>query len=249
MDNLKDVYNYLKSRKWVDLSHNINKDIPHFNSDKPIREKIINTKEKDGFLVKEYTLYSAYATHFDAPTHFSNTHDKSIDQYDLKELIVPLYVLRFEDKVAKNPDYVVSIDDIMLYEQKYGHIEENSFVAFCSNWSKRWSNPQAYYNYDQQNQAHTPGWSLEAIKFLVEKRNICGIGHETLDTDASINVANNNFMAAQFEILNSNKYQIEQMTNLNQIPPTGAIMFATLLKIEDAPSFPIRVFAIIDEKE
>lgn len=248
MNSLLEAYKYLKQCQWIDLTHSMNPKIPHFISDEPLKETIINTKEKDGFLVKEYCFYSAYGTHVDAPAHFSNEYLTYINDLDLKQLMVPINVLKLEQEVANNNDYLVSIEDILNFEDTYGLIEPHSFVAFSSNWSKRWNDHDMFYNIDEQGIAHTPGWSSEAIDFLIQERNICGIGHETLDTDASLEIIKHNDFKAQRQVLNQNRYQIELMNNLDLLPPKGAIMIASVPKIDNAPSFPIRVFAIVEQK-
>lgn len=249
MKDLREAYDFLKSRKWVDLTHNINPNIPRFSAFDPIEEEILFTKEDTGFLVKKYTFTGAYSTHIDSPVHFSQQYLRDISDIELKELMAPLYVLRFEDKVAKNPDYSVSVEDILEFEAEYGKIEKGAFVAFCSNWSKRWDNPEAFYNYDENGQAHTPGWSVDAVKFLAKERDVIAIGHESLDTDAALEGAEAGFFWAEHAILDHNKYQIEVMTNLDKVPPTGAIIISLVPKIDKGASFPIRSIAILPEEE
>jgi kynurenine formamidase len=33
---------------------------------------------------------------------------------------------------------------------------------------------------------HAPGWGLDALKYLIEERRVEAVGHETFDTDASV---------------------------------------------------------------
>lgn len=249
METLREAYNYLKSRKWVDLTHNINAGIPRFSAFDPIEEEILFTKEETGFLVKKYTFTGAYSTHIDAPIHFSQKYLRDISNLEMKELVAPIYVLHFEDRVAKNPDYSVSVQDILDFEEEYGKIEEHSFVAFSSNWSKYWDNPDKFYNYDENGQAHTPGWSVAAVKFLAEERNVIAIGHESLDTDAAVEGSEAGFFWAEHAILDHNKYQIEVMTNLDKVPAVGAIIISLVPKIDNGASFPIRSIAILPDAE
>lgn len=97
----------------------------------------------------------------------------------MAELVLPLYVIHKEQAVSENPDYRLSVEDILAFEAEHGKIAEGSFVAFASGWSSRWHDHTAFYNRDETGQAHTPGWSLEALKFLHEQRNVTAIGHET----------------------------------------------------------------------
>lgn len=45
-------------------------------------------------------------------------------------------------------------------------------------------------------------------------------------------------------ILGQDKYQVELLTNLDQLPTRGAIIYAISPKPKDAPGFPVRAFAI-----
>jgi kynurenine formamidase len=84
-----------------------------------------------------------------------------------------------------------------------------------------------------------PAWSLAAVQFLFNERNVTAIGHESLDTDTSEN------MESETWILKHNHYQIEAMANLDKAPPTGAIIVVTWPKVKDGLGFPARAFAIL----
>ena len=51
-----------------------------------------------------------------------------------------------------------------------------------TDWSKR-RDPVAFQNFDETGQ-HTPGPDAEAVRFLVEERDVIGFGTETIGTDA-----------------------------------------------------------------
>jgi hypothetical protein len=48
-----------------------------------------------------------------------------------------------------------------------------------------------------------------------------------------------------FYILKQNKYQIELLTNLDQVPEAGALVSVTWPEAKDGSGFPARVFAIL----
>lgn len=246
MSKLTDSLIYLKQQKWVDLTHTVTADIPYFQAFQPIREQTLCQVDPDGFFAKQYSLATQYGTHIDAPVHFSEG-KRYLEEIELKELFLPLIVIHKEEEVAKNDDFVLSLADILTFEKQYGQIPADSFVAFASGWSKRWHDPESYYNIDENNQAHTPGWSLEALQFLHEKRQVKAIGHETLDTDAAIDEAKNGFLDAELYWLSTNKYQVEVLTNLNHLPATGSLISIGVPKIKAAPGFNVRAFAIVEE--
>ncbi|NJB09406.1 cyclase family protein, partial [Clostridioides difficile] len=133
----------------------------------------------DGFNVNKYTLVTQYGTHVDAPIHFVADR-KYLDEYTPMDMVLPLCVIDKSNEVAKNSDYVVTVEDIQAWEKEYGNIPEGAFVAFRSDWSKR--PDDSLDNYDSDGNKHFPGWSIEALQYMVEKRNIAAIGHETCDT-------------------------------------------------------------------
>lgn len=246
MSKITESIHYLKKQKWVDLSHTVTPEMPYFQAFKPIAEKTLYTVKDDGFFAKEYALATQYGTHIDAPVHFSEG-KRSLEELELKEFVLPMFVIHKEKEVAANHDYMLTIDDILAFENESGEIPADSFVAFSSGWSKRWSDPASYYNLDENGQAHTPGWSVEALKFLHEKRKVKAVGHETLDTDPAIEEAKNGHLLGELYWLSTDNYQIEVMNNLAEVPAKGAAIVVGVPKIKAAPGFNVRVFAIVPE--
>ncbi|QLB19944.1 cyclase [Mannheimia granulomatis] len=235
---------FLHTQKWVDLSHGVNTTIPYFPAFKPIEEKTLFTVEKDGFLAKEYTVASQYGTHIDAPVHFADG-KRTLDEIGATEFILPLIVIHKEKEVATNPDYRLTVEDIQQFEAEFGKIPSGSFVAFASGWSARWKDIVAFYNKDENGQAHTPGWSLEALQFLHNERDVAAIGHETLDTDSALDFVKNQDLVGERYWLSQNKFQVEVLNNLSSLPSVGGAIFIGVPKIEQAPGFNARVLAVV----
>ena len=167
-----------------------------------------------------------------------------MEQLELKELVLPLFVINKEKEVENNPDFILTAEDILNWEKENGKIEKDSFVAFASGWSKRWGKYD-FYNKDSNGVAHTPGWSIEALDLILNKRGALAIGHETLDTDASIDIIKNNFLLSEKFVLDTNKYQVEVLNNLNLLPAKGGVIFIGVPKFDKLTGFPVRAFAII----
>lgn len=244
--NTLDAMNYLKEKQWIDLSHAIHEEIPRFSAFNASQEKTLFNIKEDGFFAKEYTFPTQYSTHIDAPIHFAQG-KRYLHDLSLKELVLPLYVIHKEKEVKENHDYCVSLQDILDFEATFGILPEEAFVAFASGWSNRWESTKEYYNVDSEGNAHTPGWSLEALKYLSEVRNVTAIGHETLDTDCAVDFRKNNGLLAEYYWLKQNKYQVEVMCNLEQVPPIGSVILTSFPNVMDAPGFPVRSFAILPD--
>ncbi len=178
----------LKSSTWVDLTHTFDETIPCFSEFERAKVSTLFNVPDDGFYVQNWNIVSQYGTHIDAPIHFvENT--RYLHELNLKELALPLVVLDFSQNVAEDADFILTRSHIEQWEAEHGTIEPETFVAFRSDWSKRWPNIEAFENKDSDGNQHLPGWGLDALKYLLEERKVKAIGHETFDTDASVDVA------------------------------------------------------------
>ena len=135
MSELLTLYKQLKNKKWVNLSHKIDENSPKFPALPALEKKDIFTL-KDGFLVQQFSVVGQYGTHIDPPIHFVEG-GRWLDEIELKDLLLPLYVIDKSKEVAENNDYVITKQDVLDFEEKYGEILPESFVAFRSDWSKR----------------------------------------------------------------------------------------------------------------
>ncbi|WP_102272939.1 cyclase family protein [Cytobacillus massiliigabonensis] len=233
----------LKKKEWVDLTHTFGPSSPHFSAfDSAEFQTLFN--HDDGFFAQSFKFAGQYGTHIDAPIHFvRNT--RYLDELGLKELVLPLVVIDRSKEAALNNDFTLTVDDIYDFEEVHGKIEEGSFVALRTDWSKRWPDKEAFENKDAEGQNHAPGWSVDALRFLIEERNIKAVGHETFDTDSSIDFQRNGKLLAEYYILEQDTYQIELLANLDKVPAKGAVIFNIVPKPEKASGFPVRSFAIL----
>src|SRR3984957_18144564 len=240
---LTDALAVLKAHRFVDLTHAFAPGIPHWKGAPDERVKTLYTVEKDGFRINEYCHIGQWGTHVDPPAHF-HTGLHTIDQIDLKDMLMPLVVIDVHKKVADNPDYVLSLDDIHDWEHHHGAIPRGAFVAMRTDWSKRWPDDAAIANRDAAGVFHYPGWSKEVLKLLYEERGITASGHETTDTDPGVATTKNDYSLESY-ILGTNHYQIEMLANLDQVPESGALVWITFPKVENGSGFPARVIAVV----
>jgi kynurenine formamidase len=89
-----------------------------------------------------------------------------------------------------------------------------------------------------------PGFPDETRKYLYEQRKITASGHETTDTDPGIATTKDDYSLETY-ILSTNHYQIELLTNLDQVPEAGGIVVVSFPKPKNGSGFPARVFAIV----
>lgn len=249
---LQGAWNIIEKKEFVDLTHTFEPGIPHWPGfpdsqrellfwydDQPPGPGTLGT----GFYAQLYTHVGQWGTHADPPAHFIQGL-RTLDQIELKEMIMPLVVLDVHEQVAANPDYTVSMEDVQNWEKRYGKIPEGSFVAMRTDWSKRWPSMEAMQNKDADGIAHYPGWSQEVLTYLYEERHITASGHEPTDTDPGIATSQGDYSLEAY-VLGTNHYQIELLTNLDQVPEAGALVVVTFPKPKDGSGFPARAFAIL----
>lgn len=243
------IVQVLQSKQFVDMTHTFCPGIPHwpgFSNEKRVTsyyyDEGIGTKGH-GFLAHEYKIPGQWGTHVDPPAHFAKG-KRFLDDIPVREMVLPFVVIDVSKKVEQNPDYQITMGDVQAWEAKYGKIPANSFVVMRTDWSKRWPNPEKMRNADEKGIAHYPGWSKEVLTYLYEARRITASGHETTDTDPGIATSTNDYSLETY-ILSQDKYQIELLTNVDQVPEYGAIAIVTFAKPRKGSGFPARVFAIL----
>lgn len=242
-NELLNAFNVLKKKQWIDLTHSFGPDSPHFAAFESAEFKTLFDHD-DGFFAQSFTFPGQYGTHIDAPIHFVRD-TRFLNELDLKELVLPLVVIDQSQEAAQNHDFTLTIDDILKFEEKHGEIEAGTFVALRTDWSKRWPDKEAFDNKDANGNNRIPGWGLDALKFLFEERSIKAVGHETYDTDSSIDFQKNEALLGEYYVLEQNTFQVELLTNLDQVPAKGAIIFNIVPKPEKASGFPVRSFAVL----
>jgi kynurenine formamidase len=86
---------------------------------------------------------------------------------------------------------------------------------------------------------------VDAVRFLVEERDVNGWGVEAVGTDAGQAFSFEPAFPAHALMHGSNKFGLASLCNLDQLPPTGAILIAAPLKIENGSGSPLRVLALV----
>jgi len=192
----------------------------------------------------DLTLGEHCGTHFDAPNHWvSGKENDSIDEIPTKNMIGEACVINIKSKCKENPDYCLTVEDIKEYEEEHGEIPKHSWVLLNTGWAD-YINDEKYFNIDEDGLSHTPGFTPDASRFLV-KRDILGVGVETVGTDAGIAHTFDPPFPSHHFMHEANKYGLAQLTNLDKLPAKGAILIATPLKITNGSGSPVRAIALV----
>jgi kynurenine formamidase len=116
-------------------------------------------------------------------------------------------------------------------------------VLFRTDWSQRISDPASFVNLKDDG-ALTPGPSQAAVELLMS-RNVRGFGVETINTDAGQSYAWPIAYPCHTLMHGANKCGLQCLTNLDLLPPTGALIMAAPLKIKGGSGSPPRVLALV----
>ena len=228
-------------RDMIDLTHPLNAKTPLFDeSPTPAYEaKTIATIAKDKYFAREISLPEHFGTHIDAPAHFA-AGLWTVDQIPAERLVGPLVILDVREQALHNPDYLISVQDIAQWEQKNGPVPLGSIVIARTGWESRWNSAKEYRNADAHGVMHFPGFSLDAAKFLVEGREIRGLGIDTLSLDYG---RSQDFPVHEF-VLGHSVYQLENVANLEKAPVKGALLVVAPMKLEGGSGSPVRLLAL-----
>jgi kynurenine formamidase len=213
-------------RDVYDLTHTFSPRLPVYPSYKPVQIRQRFTVDKDGFNANEVTFDEHTGTHMDAPVHFVGG-GLSADRLPVEQLIAPLAVVSITARASKDPDTLVTVDDLRAWEARYGRIPRGAFVAMHSGWTMK-------------DLAHAPGFSEASAKFLVTERDIVGVGVDTLSLDAAVAQK----FVAHLAFLGGGKYGVEMLANLANVPPSGATIILGGPKHEGATGGPVRALAV-----
>jgi kynurenine formamidase len=229
--------------KVLDLTYPLNERTPYWPAAnyEPFKLEFFSTLEKDHVLSGKYCTPEHLGTHVDAPSHFVRG-APSVDSIPLDDLFGYAVVINVRGKAAANPDYRIAPADIQEWERKNREIPDGSIVLAYTGWGERVSNPEKYQNKDSRGVMHFPGWSTEALDFLLHARNINAIGIDTL----SIDFGPSTDFEVHHELMNANKYAIENVGNLEQMPAKGAFLIVSPIKIQGGSGGQARVYALIE---
>ena len=190
------------------------------------------------------TLGEHTGTHFDAPIHWVTGQalpNNTTETIPAGKLVAPANVLDFSAEVAANEGFLLEPTHIEAWEAKHGKIEPGSWVLLRSGWSKR--SGAAFLNVGEQGPT-SPGPSVAAVKLLVE-RDILGYGTETVGTDAGAAGGFDPPFPAHNMFHGSGRFGLASLTNLEQLPPKGALLITPPLKLVNGSGSPLRVLALV----
>jgi len=220
---------------------------PQFGSSPGVTMEVISKFDEKGPAWYWNVLHMGEhtGTHFDAPVHWitgKDLPDNACDTIPARRFVGPACVIDVTKEVAKNNDFLLKPEHVTAWEAAHGRIPAGAWVLLHTGWSKR-SDPTSFLNVGTDG-PHSPGFHKTTSELLARGRDVLGVGVETVGTDAG--------QAGMFDppfpnhtiMHGAGKFGLASLRNLDQLPPTGAIVIAAPLRIVNGSGSPLRVLAI-----
>ena len=227
-------------RKVVNLSHPLHPGIPQWPGDPPVRLDAHSRIESDGYFLRRITLGEHSGTHMNAPASFYPD-GITIDQYEPESFIAQAVVLDMSRPSKDAPDYLLAVEEVESWEGTYGEIAAGSVVLLHTGYQRYWSSPGKFLNLDRNGTAHFPGFCAEAARFLVEGRGAAGIGIDTHGVDGGMDTV----FAVNRLVLAKPRLVLENLANLDQLPPKGTTLVIAPLPLAGGSGAPVSVLALV----
>ena len=192
------------------------------------------------------TLGEHTGTHFDAPVHWITGRDRAnntTDTIPVSQFVGPACVIDVSKEAAAYNDYLLTREHVQAWEGDHGKIEPGSWLLLRTDWSKR-EGREAFLNADESG-PHSPGFHPDCVRFLAQERDVLGVGVETVGTDAGQAGGFDPAFPAHTLMHGAGKLGLASLANLDQLPPTGAILIAAPLKLVNGSGSPLRVIALV----
>jgi kynurenine formamidase len=199
-------------------------------------------------------FYAAYAfstpehggTHLDAPIHFAAS-GTTADRLPLEQLVAPAVVIDVSATAAADPVYRLTREDVLAFERRHGRIGRGTIVLLRTGWSSRWPDRQAYFGDATPGDASKlrfPSYGGDAAELLVRERGIAALGADvaSIDYGPSTDFVVHRIAAA------ANVPGFENLTRLDELPATGAVVIALPMKIEGGSGGPLRAIALVPRR-
>lgn len=239
----------------VDLTHTLSPEFPtlvlppEFGQVSPFKLETICQYDQagPGWYWNNFSCGEHTGTHFDAPAHWitgKDHPDNTVDTIGCRNFIAPAAVVDASSEVAADPDWLLTVEFLEQWEAKHGRIQAGAWLVLRTDWSQRSDDPAAFLNL-QEDGAHTPGPTQAVVEWLIHERKVHGFAVETINTDAGQSYNWPVPYPCHTLMHGANRYGLQCLKNLDQLPPTGALLLAAPLKIKGGSGSPLRVLALV----
>lgn len=203
-----------------------------------------------GWAVERVTLSTHSGTHMDAPWHYHPTQDRgepalTIDQMPLDWAMAPGVVLDFR---GFDDGYRITPEDVDEALARIGYtLKPGDAVLVMTGADRYWGTPEYLLK--------GCGMGKDSTLHILEK-GIHVVGTDAWSWDRPLPFIARDFQETRdpsliweghFAGIERGYFQIEKLTNLDQVPPYGFTFFCFPIKVKGASAGWIRAVALVEE--
>ncbi|MEM9873059.1 MAG: cyclase family protein [Pseudomonadota bacterium] len=223
----------------VDMTHIYDDVFPTYFGAPGITTEQPFTFAENGFNLLQLSVNEHTGTHIDAPLHFS-ADGQSVTEIPVENLVVPLCVVDIAAKAEDDADAQVTPDDLRAWIAANGDIPDKACIAMHSGWAGKVAS-DAYRNVGADEAMHFPGFHVEAAQMLIEETGAIAMAVDTLSLDHGPSAD----FATHYAWLPTNRYGIENLAGLDQVPAAGATLVVGAPTHRGGTGGPARIFAMV----
>lgn len=210
----------------VDLSHPMETGMPFFPGTDPPAFDTVATVEKEGWLEKTLVCSSHTGTHVDAPAHILSDR-MTLDRMPMERFFGSGLCL----DVSGIDGNRINVPDLEPYGEK---LKCADFALIRTGWSMKWGTADYFRDH--------PCLSTEGAEYLASF-HLSGAGIDTSSFDA----VECTRLPVHRTLLGRGYLLIENLNNLDSLPPDGFEFGCFPLKLIHADGSPVRAFAVLPD--
>lgn len=223
----------------VHLSHVLQPAMPHWPGDPATSFDVVARRDTDGFHLRRISLGEHSGTHVNAASAFYPD-GRPISKMPADALVVPAVVIDGCAAAAADPDFLLTPTMLRAWEERHGRVTAGSLVILYTGWQRKWHDPVAFLGRAADGSLHFPGFCVESAEFLLDERYVAGIGIDThgVDGGSGCGFEVNKLVLARDGLV------VENLTNLDQMPPSGATVVLGALRLLAGSGSPAAVIGL-----
>jgi kynurenine formamidase len=215
---------------------------PIFPGDPPFRLTTATTVARHGYYLQRVEQGEHTGTHWGAPVHF-DPEAAAADDLDADDLVRPAVVIDARDRAAADADHGVTVADLHAFEVAHGRIPAGAAVLLWTGWDRHWGTPR-YANEDARGTMHQPGFTVEAVRWLLDTGRLGrqgALGTDTFGPDRGVD----DTYAVSRLIYGEHRITLENLAHLERLPPAGAWVVVGGPRNRAGSGSPATVFGLV----